>query len=75
MSTIDQLQTVSAALSSPWTVFITTSVVEVGMRLFKTEKPQSLFYVLADISKKIAALLDVVMQRTQTPVENAEEKK
>lgn len=45
-------------------------VVEFLLRLVRTKKPMSLLWLLADVCRKIAEVLDRVLpQRTVTPIE------
>ncbi len=60
------------SLSSPLVAVILGTVVELSMRLFKTDNPKSLFYTasnilkaLASILSKMGSILDGVVQRTK----------
>lgn len=70
--TTEQIQSVSSVIESPWTVIILGGIVDITMRVAKTQKPSSLLYVMANLLVKVAALFDKVLQRT---VESPADKK
>lgn len=70
MTFMEQMQSASAALNSPWAPIIAGGVLEAILRMVKTKEPKSLMYMVAnglklvaEIMIKISQLMDKVLQR------------
>lgn len=72
---MDQAQSIVDSLGTGWTITIAGVVIELLLRVFKTQNPKSLLYVAANILKMVAKVstflaesADKVLQRTKDQV-------
>jgi len=70
---LDQAQAIINNLDAGWAMTIAVVAVELGMRVFKTQNPKSLLYVVANVFRMIAKVAEFIAQAADKVLQRTKE--